>query len=55
MPSEVAVTQDNAADLERTVVSVVRSHTQRTRGSSIYPYHLQFLMFMTLYMYVWVE
>lgn len=38
-----------------TVVSVVLSYMQRARGSSMYPYHLQFLILATLYMYVWVE
>lgn len=54
MPSGTSVTQDNGCWLG-TVVSVVLSYMQRARGSSMYPYHLQFLIFVTSHMYVWVE
>lgn len=38
-----------------TVVSMILNYMQRARGSSIYPYHLQFLLSVTLSMYLWVE
>lgn len=37
------------------VVSMILNYMQRARGSSIYPYHLQFLLSVTLSMYLGVE
>lgn len=38
-----------------TVVSMILNYMQTARGSSIYPYHLQFLLSVTLSMYLGVE
>lgn len=37
------------------VVSMILNYMQRARGSSIYPYHLQFLLSVILSMYLGVE